>query len=96
MSNIETFPLFGWVELTYFHHDLERIAGVLVSPHDFYASRSGRGNWQLWKREKRGGKPLTSLTASCASTVRSVEELSALLFNASWDYLVEVNVRKRH
>ena len=30
MSNIETFPLFGLVELTYFHHYLERIAGVLV------------------------------------------------------------------
>ena len=80
----------------YFHNYLERIAGVLVSPHDCYASHTGRGKWQLWKREKRGGKPLTSLTASGASTLCSVEELAALLFNTSWDYLVEVNVRKRH
>ena len=29
MSNIETFPLFGLVELTYFHDYLERIEGVL-------------------------------------------------------------------
>ena len=28
--NIETFPLFGLVELTYFHDYLERIDGVLV------------------------------------------------------------------
>ena len=68
----------------------------VLNPHDCYASRTGRGNWQLWKREKRGGKPLTSLSASCTSTVCSVEELAVLLFNASWDYLVEVNVRKRH
>ena len=82
--------------MVYFHNYLERIAGVPVSPHDCYASHTGRGKWQLWQREKRGGKPLTSLTASCASTVRSVEDLAALLFNTSWDYLVEVNVRKKH
>ena len=82
--------------MVYFHNYLERIAGVLVSPRDCFTSRTGRGKWQLWKREKRGGKPLTSLTASGASTLCSVEELAALLFNTSWDYLVEVNVRKRH